>query len=92
MKNPNPNYVPPATVGCETPEFRRMTKAPAPKPTKSATEYITISVAEYHCLTKAAAMLEVICNDTTYDHTTVVNAVKETVIAMRRTAEAGAEE
>lgn len=56
------------------------------------TEYITITVAEYHCLTKAAAMLEVIANDQTYDHTTVVNAVKATIEAMQRTAEAGAAE
>ena len=57
-----------------------------------ATEYITISVAEYHCLTKAAAMLEVICNDQTYDHTAAVNAVKATIEAMQRTAEAGAQQ
>jgi len=56
------------------------------------TEYITITVAEYHFLTKAAAILEVICNDQTYDHTNVVNAAKETVEAMKRPAEAGAEE
>lgn len=55
------------------------------------TEYITITVAEYHYLTKAAAMLEVICNDQAYDHTNVVNAVKETVEAMKRPVEAGAE-
>ena len=55
-----------------------------------STEYITITVAEYHCLTKAAAMLEVIANDDTYDHTAVVNAVKSTIEAMRRPAEAGA--
>ena len=76
----------------ETPEYRRMTPPPAPVPADRASEYITISVAEYHCLTKAAAMLEVICNDQAYDHTTVVNAVKEAVEAMKRTAEAGAEE
>lgn len=56
------------------------------------TEYITITVAEYHCLTKAAAMLEVIMNDQTYDHTAVVNAVKATIEEMRRPAEAGADQ
>lgn len=56
------------------------------------TEYITITVAEYHCLTKAAAMLEVICNASTYDCTAVVNAVRDAVEAMKRPAEAGAEE
>ena len=61
-------------------------------PENQATQYITISVAEYHCLTKAAAMLEVIINDQTYDHTAVVNAVKETIEAMQRTAKEGAKE
>ena len=42
-----------------------------------ADKFITISVAEYHILTKAAAMLEVIISDPSYDHTTVVNAVAE---------------
>ena len=61
-------------------------------PENQATQYITISVAEYHCLTKAAAMLEVICNDQTYDHTAAVNAVKAAIEAMERTAGAGAAE
>lgn len=61
-------------------------------PENQATQYITISVAEYHFLTKAAAMLEVICNDQTYDHTAAVNAVKATIEAMKRPAEAGAAE
>lgn len=57
------------------------------------TEYITITVAEYHCLTKAAAMLEIICNaQSEYDYTAVVNAAKAAVEAMKRPAEAGAEE
>lgn len=59
-------------------------------PEKTASEYIIITVAEYHFLTKAAAMLEVICNDQTYDHTAAVNAVKATIEAMQRTAEVGA--
>lgn len=46
------------------------------------TEYITITVAEYHFLTKMTAILEVITNDTTYDHTTVVNAAKAAIEAM----------
>ena len=61
-------------------------------PENTPTQYITISVAEYHFLTKAAAMLEVIVNDQAYDHTTVVNAVKATIEDMKRTAEAGAAE
>lgn len=76
------------------PEELERLLAPKPslcKPT-GATEYITISVAEYHFLTKAAAMLEVICNAKTYDHTAAVNAVKAAIEDMRRTAEAGAAE
>lgn len=57
-----------------------------------ATEYVTITMAEYHFLTKTAAMLEVIVNSNGYDHTTVVNAVKDTIEAMKSTAEAGAAE
>lgn len=57
-----------------------------------ATEYVTITMAEYHFLTKAAAMLEVIVNSNGYDHTAVVNAVKDTVEAMKSTAEVGAAE
>lgn len=56
------------------------------------TEYITITVAEYHCLTKAAAMLEIIANTQSYDHTAVVNSIKATIEAMQRTAEGGATE
>ena len=56
------------------------------------TEYITITVAEYHFLTKAAAMLEVIVSDQAYDHNAVVEAVKNTVAAMKNPAEGGAAE
>lgn len=89
MKNPNPNYVPPATV---SPEFRRMTEAPELKRAQGASEYITISVAEYHCLTKAATLLEVILADTAHHYTGTVAAVRHTVEEMKRTAEAGAAE
>lgn len=61
-------------------------------PENTPTQYITISIAEYHFLTKAAAMLEVIASDQAYDHTTVVNAVKAAIEGMQRTAEAGAAE
>lgn len=63
-----------------------------PSPYCETDKYITITVAEYHCLTKAAAMLEVIINDQTYDHTAVVNAAKAAIEAMQRQAEAGAAE
>jgi hypothetical protein len=91
-QKPNPNYAPPASVGCETPEYRRMTPPPAPKPAQGATEYITISVAEYHFLTKTATLLEAILNAEDYSQPHVVKAVKNTVEEMKRTAEAGAEE
>lgn len=61
-------------------------------PENKASEYITISVAEYHFLTKAATLLEVILNDKTYQHENVVAAVKNTVQEMQRTAGAGAAE
>lgn len=61
-------------------------------PENTPTQYIIISIAEYHFLTKAATMLEVIANDQAYDHTNVVNAVKATIEAMRCPAEAGAAE
>lgn len=57
-----------------------------------ATQYITISVAEYHYLTKAAALLEVVVNDQTYDHTAAVNAVKATVEQMQQLAGVGADQ
>lgn len=69
--------------GFQTPEFSAP-HMPTAKPCNEATKYITISVAEYHILTKAAAMLEVIISDPNYDHTYVVNAVAE---AMRDKSE-----
>lgn len=65
--------------GCETPEYRRMTKAPDPKPAKGADEYITISVAEYHCLTKAATMLELIMKARPYERDAVLRVVEAAV-------------
>lgn len=58
---------------------------PAPKPAEGASEYITISVAEYHCLTKAATLLEILLNDnTTYSST--LDAARRTVEDMKRQA------
>lgn len=81
--SPNPDYVPPASV--HVPE-RRIPAAPKPS------ELITISVAEYHFLTKAATLLEAILNAEDYSQPHVVKAVKNTVEEMKRTAEAGAAE
>lgn len=62
-------------------------KQPAAKP--AASEYITISVAEYVCLVKAATLLEVIANDPSYDSKALA-AVKATVADMINRAGAGA--
>lgn len=61
---------------------------PAPA---AADKYITITVAEYVFLTKAAAVLEIIINDTTYNHADVVEAAKVTVQEIARRAEEGAD-
>lgn len=80
-KNPNPNYRPPASV--HIPE-----RVEIPKPSA----LITITVAEYHFLTKAATLLEVILADKSYGHENVVECVRNTVEEMQRMAEAGAEQ
>ena len=57
-----------------------------------ATKYITIPVAEYHFLTKAATLLEIIMADKSYSPNTVVAAVRTVVQEMVQQAEAGAAE
>lgn len=64
-------------------KLTHITAAPA------AHKYITISVAEYVLLTQAAALLEVVINDTTYNHE-ALEAVKVTVQEMAKRAEDGA--
>ena len=56
-----------------------------------ADQYITLTVAEYHFLLKAATMLEVVANDPTYNHEAVA-AVKETLEQMLRQPEAGVDQ
>ena len=70
-----------------TPKAER--RIPAQKP---ISETITISVAEYHFLTKAAAALEIILADKSYNHENVVSAVRNAMQDMVQLAEAGAEE
>ena len=60
-------------------------------PENIATQYITITVAEYHFLLKAATMLEVVINDPTYNHEAVA-AVKATLEQMLPGPEAGADQ
>ena len=76
----------------DTPEYRRMAKAPEPRPAERASEYITISVAEYHFLTKAATLLEAILNADKWNPAPVVTAARSTIEEMKRTAEAGADQ
>lgn len=57
-----------------------------------ATRYITIPVAEYHFLTKAATLLEIILADKSYSPNTVVAAVRTVVQEMVQHAEVGAAE
>lgn len=71
----------------QTPENER--RIPAQKP---ISETITISVAEYHCLTKAATLLETVLHAEDYSQPHVIKAVKNAVEEMKRTAEAGAAE
>lgn len=56
-------------------------------PENTTSQYITITVAEYVFLTKAATMLEVIVNDKSYAHHATVEAVKATVKEMQGGAE-----
>lgn len=84
MKNPNPNYTPPASVGCETPEYRRMTPPPPMPQADRASEYITISVAEYHFLTKLSTLLEAVLSADEYNPKPVVDAVRKTVEEMTK--------
>ena len=60
-------------------------------PENTATQYITITVAEYHFLLKAATMLEVVANDPTYNHEAVA-AVKETMEHVLSDLKAGADQ
>lgn len=52
-----------------------------------AAEYISISVAEYHCLTKAATMLEVILAADEYATEKVVRSCRSVMEDMHRVAE-----
>ena len=72
--------------GAEPMEERRI---PTQKP---ISETITIPVAEYHFLTKAATLLEIILADKSYSPNTVVAAVRTVVQEMVQQAEAGAAE
>lgn len=72
-------------------ETAKTQEARLPEPDRP-TKYITISVAEYHFLTKAAAWLEVILADGTYSHQHTVDAVRDAVEDMKKAAEAGAAE
>ena len=57
---------------------------------KPISETITIPVAEYHFLTKAATLLEAVLADKSYDHKVIVDAVRAVVAEMIQQHEAGA--
>lgn len=57
-----------------------------------ASKYITIPVAEYHFLTKAATLLETVLAAPSYNTTEVVGAVRTVVEEMIQQHEAGAAE
>lgn len=80
-----PKITPYNVGGFYTPECRM------PAATK-ASEYITISVAEYHFLTKVATLLEAIMECDGYHRDGTVLAVHKILQGMKRPAEAGAEE
>ena len=67
--------------------------APQAPTVTEADKYITISVAEYITLTKAAALLEVIMKDDTYMHGTVgtVKAVMQDMLTPDENPLAGAD-
>ena len=82
--------------GYETPEFRNPIPAPPVKvPAKPGpTEYITIPVADYMYLQRLDALMDVLLLDAAYASSHTIEAVKDTVVAMRMAnkPEAGAEE
>lgn len=57
------------------PETKRNPRLPEPK-RAGASEYITISVAEYHCLTKAATMLELLMKARPYERDTITRVIE----------------
>lgn len=71
----------------QTPENER--RIPAKKP---VSETITISVAEYHFLTKAATLLEAVMECEGYHRDGTVRAARKILQDMKCPAEAGAEE
>lgn len=77
---------------CQTPEYRRMTAPPAPKPAEAATEFITIPVAEYMYLQRLDALMDVLLMDVAYASTNTIQAVKDSVLAMRMAGKGECEE
>lgn len=73
-------------------ETENFPEPPAPVEPEQATRYITIPVAEYHFLTKAATLLEIVLADKSYSPNTVLAAVRTVVQEMVQQAEAGAAE
>ena len=73
-------------VSQETPKNRE----PQLHESERVTQHITITVAEYHFLTRMATLLEVILADKSYSPNTALTAVRTVVQEMMQHAEAGA--
>lgn len=76
--------------GCQDCDMNGQEETPETGPQlepERATEYISISVAEYHCLTKAATMLEVILAADEYDAEKVVRSCRSVIEDMHRIVE-----
>lgn len=78
--------------GAKTPKYTTP-PMPAVKPPKAtATEYITIPVAEYMYLHRLDTLMDVLLMDETYCSSHTIQAVKDTILSMRMAKGAGAEE
>lgn len=78
------------STGLETPEYRKMTPPPAPKP--AACEVITIPVSEYIYLQRIDAFMDVLLQADNYNNNQVVAGIRKAVLSMRNPGEGGADQ
>lgn len=81
----------PVKQGYETPEFNAPPMPPI-KPAPAASEFITIPVAEYIYLQRLDALMDVLLMDAAYASTNTIQAVKDSVLAMRMAGKGECEE
>lgn len=67
------------SLGCETPEYRRMTPAPPIPQAEHGSKYITIPVVDYHLLLKDHTLLEAILHAEPYCQHSVIEAARKTL-------------